>query len=42
MARSIWNGAVPFDGIDVPVKVIGAADDGHLGGREIRKGVGTR
>jgi DNA end-binding protein Ku len=35
MPRSIWNGAISFAGIDVPVKVYGAADPQAVQFREL-------
>jgi DNA end-binding protein Ku len=37
VARSIWNGAVSFAGIDVPVKVFGAADPQNVRFRELHE-----
>jgi DNA end-binding protein Ku len=37
MARSIWNGAVSFAGVDVPVKVYGAADPQGVQFRELHE-----
>lgn len=37
MPRSIWNGAVSFAGIDVPVKVFGAADPQGVQFRELHE-----
>jgi DNA end-binding protein Ku len=38
--RSIWNGAVSFAGVDVPVKVYGAADPKGVQFRELHEGDG--
>jgi non-homologous end joining protein Ku len=37
VARSIWNGALSFAGIDVPVKVFGAADPQGVQFRELHE-----
>jgi DNA end-binding protein Ku len=37
MARSIWNGAVSFAGVDVPVKVYGAVDPQSVSFRELHE-----
>lgn len=37
MPRSIWNGAVSFAGVDVPVKVFGAADPQSVQFRELHE-----
>jgi DNA end-binding protein Ku len=37
MARSIWNGAVSFAGVDVPVKVFGATDPQGVQFRELHE-----
>ena len=37
MPRSIWNGALSFAGIDVPVKVFGAADPQGVQFRELHE-----
>jgi DNA end-binding protein Ku len=37
VARSIWNGAVSFGGVDVPVKVYGAVEPRSIGFRELHE-----
>jgi DNA end-binding protein Ku len=37
VARSIWNGAVSFAGVDVPVKLFGATDPQHVQFRELHE-----
>ena len=37
MPRSIWNGALSFAGIDVPVKVFGATDPQGVQFRELHE-----